>query len=460
MVQRSRLIALMIALVVTGGAISASPQTITVSSLIPFTSADGNAYATQVQGRNGNYYAVTNPVNGTGTNFDFSSNGKRATVYSFVSSTFAYEGLSSLTLGSDGYFYGTIEGTQTISGGGDMGEFYRVSSSGVYSLLHVFSGADGIYPTNPPIEATDGNFYGTTANHGNASTVYKYTRSGQFSVIYTTTTDTGLGCERVMLGNDGNLYVTCIGGGFKRNGTIIKLTTSGQVLQYYKFPGGATGSYPALLLQGSDGNFYGLTLAGGVSQSGGYGTIFQFTPQGKVNTLYQIGSLAGSGRNAGALIEGSDGNLYGLTIIGGANDLGTLFRCTTSGSYTDLYSFASSVGSDPDGLMQSTTGLLYGSTYFTGFISGYGGIFTANLGLGPFVSTVERASSVGKVVEILGQSFTGTTSVTFNGVAASSFTVSSDTYLTAVVPTGATTGPVVVSSPTQTLTSNRNLTIR
>ena len=68
--------------------------------------------------------------------------------------------------------------------------------------------------------------------------------------------------------------------------------------------------------------------------------------------------------------------------------------------------------------------------------------------------------TVGQQAQILGQGFTGTTSVTFNGLPAMSFEVVSDTYLTATVPAGATTGAVVVSSPTQTLTSNGNLTIR
>jgi len=437
----------------------AKAQAVTVSNLLPFTASDGNGFTIPAQGRDGKFYAVATVITaGLGSDFKFSAKGQRSTVYTFDPAA-SYNGISSLTLGSDGNFYGIVEATQAgiVS---TNGELYKISSTGAYTLLHIFGTADGSYPMVAPIEASDGNFYGAAPNHGNISTVYKYTQSGQFSVIYTSTTDTGLGCNRVMQGTDGNLYVTCIAGGFKRNGTILKLNTAGKLLQNYKFPGGARGSYPVFLLQGTDDNIYGTTGVGGISQNGGYGTIFQFTPQGNVNTLYQFGSIAGSGQGANALIEGSDGNLYGVAPFGGANNLGTFFRCSTTGNYTDLYSFTSAVGSDPSSLMQSTTGLFYGSTYFTGYTSGYGGIFTANAGLAPFVSTVERASGVGKTVEILGQGFKGTTSVTFNGIAASSFSVASDTYLTAVVPTGATTGPVVVTSPTQTLTSNRNLTIR
>jgi hypothetical protein len=81
------------------------------------------------------------------------------------------------------------------------------------------------------------------------------------------------------------------------------------------------------------------------------------------------------------------------------------------------------------------------------------------MGLGPFITFVQPTAKVGKAAEILGQGFTGTTSVTFNGVPATSFAVKSDTYMTAVVPTGATTGPVEVTTPTGTLTSNLNFRI-
>jgi hypothetical protein len=69
------------------------------------------------------------------------------------------------------------------------------------------------------------------------------------------------------------------------------------------------------------------------------------------------------------------------------------------------------------------------------------------------------AAQVAQTAQILGQGFTGTTSVTFNGVPATSFKVASDTFLTAVVPSGATAGPVVVTTPGGALTSNKSFTI-
>jgi hypothetical protein len=81
------------------------------------------------------------------------------------------------------------------------------------------------------------------------------------------------------------------------------------------------------------------------------------------------------------------------------------------------------------------------------------------MGLGPFVALVSYTGKVGSTAQILGQGLTGTTSVTFNGVAATSFNVASDTYITAVVPSGATAGAVVVTTPGGTLTSNKNFRI-
>jgi hypothetical protein len=77
-----------------------------------------------------------------------------------------------------------------------------------------------------------------------------------------------------------------------------------------------------------------------------------------------------------------------------------------------------------------------------------------NVRLSPFIALVQSQGKTGSTAQILGQGLTGTTSVTFNGVAAAKFSVVSDTYMTAVVPAGATTGAVVVATPAGNLTSN------
>jgi hypothetical protein len=82
-------------------------------------------------------------------------------------------------------------------------------------------------------------------------------------------------------------------------------------------------------------------------------------------------------------------------------------------------------------------------------------VFSLGVGLGEFVGLQNNAGTVGQVVRILGQGLTGSTAVSFNGTDATTFTVVSDTYVTAVVPAGATTGNITVTTPGGTLTSNR-----
>jgi uncharacterized repeat protein (TIGR03803 family) len=162
---------------------------------------------------------------------------------------------------------------------------------------------------------------------------------------------------------------------------------------------------------------------------------------------------------ASVLVLGSDGNLYGVTGGGGANGYGTLYQITTTGTFTTVYSFAKADGVYAEGFVQHTNGAFYGSSA-SGGANDDGSIFSVNTGLAPFVGLVRPFGAVGSTVQILGQGLTGTTGVSFNGVPALTFTVEADTFMTAVVPPGATTGPVTITTPGGTLTSNMNFTVR
>ena len=155
----------------------------------------------------------------------------------------------------------------------------------------------------------------------------------------------------------------------------------------------------------------------------------------------------------GGLIQGTDGYLYGTLSISKPNE-SSLYRISLSGQYQGLYLMPQSVGSGlGSALTQDTNGLFYGSAPLGGAFS-FGAIYSLDMGLPPFVTFVQSVGKVGQSAQILGQKLTGTTSVTFNGVRATSFKVASDTYMTAIVPIRATTGPVVVTTPTGKLTSN------
>jgi hypothetical protein len=116
-----------------------------------------------------------------------------------------------------------------------------------------------------------------------------------------------------------------------------------------------------------------------------------------------------------------------------------------------LHNWSSTVSAG-GGIVQHTNGILYGVTADGGIYSA-GSVFSLNLGLKPGIALVLYRSNAGSTVQILGQGLTGTTSVDFNGVQATSFKVVRDTYMTAVVPSGATSGPVVVTTPTGVLRS-------
>jgi uncharacterized repeat protein (TIGR03803 family) len=346
---------------------------------------------------------------------------------------------------------------------------FKVTPNGTYTVLYQFTGgSDGGYSFASPIQASDGSLYGTTEQgSNNAGTVYRYTpSSGAFVTIFSFSQDQSQGVQiwdPLIQAADGNLYGTAQNGGANGCGTIFELTISGALLQLYSFPCGSGGSTPVgPLIQASDGSFYGTTDAGGTvnSQCGsGCGTVFKMTG-GAVSIFHSFTGYPSDGAFGFAgLVEGTDGNLYGATYNGGAHKVGALFQITRAGQYKLLYSFPESIGYAPSGaLLQHTNGKFYGTTQFGGTYL-EGALYSLDMGLGPFIALVRYTGRIGQPVQILGQGLTGSTAVTINGVAATSFKVVSDTYMTAVVPTGATTGPVVVTTPKGTLTSNHNLRI-
>jgi uncharacterized repeat protein (TIGR03803 family) len=181
------------------------------------------------------------------------------------------------------------------------------------------------------------------------------------------------------------------------------------------------------------------------------------------SVLYDFGATPSDGLGPqGGLMQATDGKFYGSTTQGGRFGYGSLFQITSAGVYSQLYSFPIVQGvSDQTPVApptQETNGTFFGLTQ-TGGNNGLGSVYTLNMGLGPFIAFVTPSGKVGSRAQILGQSLTGTTSVTFNGLAASSFSVISDTYITAVVPVGATTGPVVVATPEGSLSSNVNFRV-
>lgn len=172
-------------------------------------------------------------------------------------------------------------------------------------------------------------------------------------------------------GADGSLYGTTSYGGTSDAGTIFKINPQGALATIYNFcgqPNCADGANPDGLVLASDGRFYGVTGYGGAACDieGGCGTVFKVTPGGKLTTLYRFCAQPNCMDGAspfGALVQATDGSFYGTTYDGGEEGDGTVFKITSKGTLTRLYSFDATHGSRPEGgLIQATDGNLYGTT--------------------------------------------------------------------------------------------------
>jgi uncharacterized repeat protein (TIGR03803 family) len=175
---------------------------------------------------------------------------------------------------------------------------------------------------------------------------------------------------------DGYLYGTATTGGAFGNGTVFRtLPGASPVAAIYSF--GAHSGDPVApefaLVEGADGNLYGTSSKGGSPSAlcvQGCGTVFKITPAGTETVLHSFGVSGADGRlPSGALLIGSDGTFYGVTSVGGANGCGTVYRITPSGVETVLYSFGTTAndGFEPSGaLLQASDGNLYGTSLMGG----------------------------------------------------------------------------------------------
>ena len=256
-----------------------------------------------------------------------------------------------------------------------------------FTSLYSFTGGNDGYSPNGLVLGTDGYFYGTTLNGGTNSngTVFKISTSGALTSLYSFTggNDGSNPQAGLVQGSDGFFYGTTQSGGkltFGASaGTVFKISPNGALTNLYSFtvdsPGGNDGSYPvAGLVQGSDGFFYGTTFQGGTygfsgSGTNGFGTVFKISTNGTLTSLYSF-SGGDDGANPGAgLVQGSDGYFYGTTQSGGTANSGTVFKInpnasTPGAALTNLYSFTG--GSDGGGplgaLVQGSDGYFYGTT--------------------------------------------------------------------------------------------------
>src|SRR6478735_1447086 len=278
-----------------------------------------------------------------------------------------------LTKGNDGNFYGMC----SAGGTNGAGTIFKITPTGIFTVLRHLSSADGSNPHGHLVLAPDGNFYGATYAGGafGYGTIFKITAAGTLTVLHSLSSATdGANCYGSLVrGSDGLFYGITYGGGTNGMGTIFKITSTGTYTVLHNMINADGVHSQSDLIQATDGNFYGMAYSGG---SNFQGTIFKITSTGIFTVIRNLSSTTDGQAPYGALVQGTDGLLYGMNSGGGANSSGTVFKITTTGTLPGLLSFNSATdGGNPKGsLVQSTDGNLYGMTS-TGGSSTSGSVF-------------------------------------------------------------------------------------
>jgi uncharacterized repeat protein (TIGR03803 family) len=425
--------------------------------------------ANLILGRDGNFYGTTGyggnkaPSgcgNGCGTIFKITPTGELTTLYRFCSLANCVDGafpLSGLVQGSDGNLYGTTSqggSFSSVTCQSGCGTIFKITLNGALTTLHSFCSQSGCPDGNGPytaglIQASDGNFYGTTYGRG----------------------------------------------GYGMGGTIFRVTPTGELTTLHSFclpdtncldGDGPTAPY---LLQATDGKIYGTTSGGGLQPTGlncdsgleGCGTIFEITTSGEFKSLHHFcpiytsesPCLDGTAPLAG-LSQGTDGKLYGTTRNGGKYDIGVVFSLALGvppfakflpaerlvgdtvmiiGQGFAHATVVSFNGTDASFKVESNTHITAtvpaGATTGDITVTGPSGTLQSQYAfhvLPTAQSFMPNNGPVGTLVTIDGMSLTQTTAVTFGGIPATSFNVISDTEVQAAVPEGAKTGYIEITT--------------
>lgn len=250
---------------------------------------------------------------------------------------------------------------------------------------------------NPPrgvrsdmLLASDGNIYfGSYAGGNGAGAIARLTPDGVLSTLHALEGNGSQGVTiygPLMQASDGHLYGTAYFGGEEGGGTLFRVMLDGTFEVLHEFGGGEPNAiFPYTgVTEGPDGQLYGTTFRGGTFDAG---VVFRIAIDGSGYTVLHH-FTAGNGENPeGTLLAAPDGMLYGTTMMGGANNRGTIYRISTTGAHEVLYSFPSltrfntqglatnATGANPRaGLMLGLDGNFYG-TAFQGGEFGHGSVY-------------------------------------------------------------------------------------
>jgi len=453
------------------------PATATYTILHYFAGTDGSRPVSGLTlGLDGNFYGttVTGGSYNSGTIFKITPSGTFTSLYTFTAGTDGGYPYGTPILGNDGNLYGVTQ----------YATAYKITPSGVFTLL-------GTIPSRsyaPLYLGRDGNFYGTTLYGGtlNQGTVFKMNPSGVVTIIYNfDTTHGAVPYAGVVQSGDGSFFGTTTAGGTGGGGVVYRVTQSGNIKVLHNFPVGtqSDGYDPiANVLLATDGFSYGTAWAGGLNN---YGVVFSIAPTGSYSILNQFDKPSGSNASSN-MVQHTNGSLYGMAN-GGLSVDGVIYQLNVNlGITLKPLLYAGKVGSAVQILGSGLTGAtslkfngeparftLVSDNYLTtkvpsGATTGpitvktpagtYSTVFNFYV-IPKVISFTPTSGQVGTSVVITGNSFTGATKVTFGGVAATTFTVDSDTQITATVPSGAQTGKIGVTTAGGTGASSAIFTV-
>ena len=242
-----------------------------------FNGLDGTSPAAGLmQAKDETFYGTTigGGPSGYGTVFRMTSEGVLNTLYGFgyLEGNEPYAGL---VQADDGDFYGT-----TSTGGPVVGTVFKITPGGMLTTLHSFWVNDGSQSYAGLVQGKDGNLYGTTYSGGtyNSGTIFKITPEGALTTLYNFCSQLnacpeGEGpADSLIQATDGNFYGTTSQGGQNGWGTVFQMTPDGTLTTLHDFNRDDGGAPSAGLVQATDGSFYGTTSEGGSSDQG---TVFR-----------------------------------------------------------------------------------------------------------------------------------------------------------------------------------------
>lgn len=326
----------------------------TVTLLHTFDGADGQTPVGRlVEGGDGNFYGVTNEGGDSdcGTIFRITPSGDHAVLRSFDGAGDGCAPESGLTRGPESAE--TFYGVASSGGSSGVGTAYRITPDGGFETIHhfVFPGTTPRGPHARLLLGDDGNFYGTSRGGGatpTAGSIFRLTTEGEVTVIHSFTGGDGGAFPHtgLTLGPDGNFYGTTLFGN-----SVYRVSPEGDFTVLHAITGGSSHSYDGPLVLGPDGNLYGTVAQGGSAFSG---LAYRITPDG-VFTSFNFVGFDGAwivGVPGGGLTLAADGNFYGS-----AN---SFFRMTTTGEITRLTDGSLPGGSVAGAVVQGGDGDFYG----------------------------------------------------------------------------------------------------